>query len=55
MELTKADIKAIKDLLDQLPEMVEQHGYPYAFGASRFWLNRIVEQSHSNEKTSANS
>ena len=45
MELSTADIKAIKDLLDELPKMKEQHGYPYVFGASLFWLKRIVEQS----------
>lgn len=55
MELTQIDIKNIARLLTELPEMIEQHGYAYAFGASRFWLQHIVEQSQNNEQATANS
>lgn len=55
MELTQTDIRNIAELLAELPKMIEEHGYPYAFGASRFWLQHIVEKSQNNEQATANS
>lgn len=42
MTLTDIDVKGIQDLLNRMPDLIKEHGYPYALGCAEFWLKRIV-------------
>lgn len=42
MELTTTDIQHIKKLLAELPTFINEEGYPYALGATQYWLKHIV-------------
>lgn len=45
MTLTDIDVKGIQELLDEMDDLIKEHGYPYALGAAQFWLKHIVKLS----------